>query len=163
MSSGDLFGSPESAQEAPQRAFVNAPLAARMRPRTLDEFVGQQHILGPGQLLRRAIVQEDEDAWAGIQHCFGALVCRWLHRHPKVDVACRLDSEESYIAQTFERFWLATTLKDAAVVAPTESELRGRAIYAAIAGAQLVARSRSDVSLYDSLIAGYRAAGLLPA
>src|SRR5213594_4279393 len=55
MSSGDLFGSPESAQEAPQRAFVNAPLAARMRPRTLDEFVGQQHILRPGQLLRRAI------------------------------------------------------------------------------------------------------------
>jgi len=62
------------------------------------------------ELLRRAIVQEDEDAWAGVQHCFGALVCRWLHRHPKVDVACRLDSEESYIAQTFERFWQATTL-----------------------------------------------------
>jgi len=32
-----------------------APLAARMRPRTLDEFVGQQHIVGPGRLLRRAI------------------------------------------------------------------------------------------------------------
>lgn len=32
-----------------------APLAARMRPRTLDEFVGQSHILGPGKLLRRAI------------------------------------------------------------------------------------------------------------
>ncbi|HIQ04166.1 MAG TPA: AAA family ATPase [Anaerolineae bacterium] len=32
-----------------------APLAARMRPRTLDEFVGQEHILGPGRLLRRAI------------------------------------------------------------------------------------------------------------
>jgi putative ATPase len=31
------------------------PLAARMRPRNLDEFVGQTHILGPGQLLRRAI------------------------------------------------------------------------------------------------------------
>jgi putative ATPase len=31
------------------------PLAARMRPRTLDEFVGQDHILGPGRLLRRAI------------------------------------------------------------------------------------------------------------
>src|SRR5436190_14528598 len=55
MSSGDLFGGGESPQEAPRRAFVNAPLAARMRPRTLDEFVGQQHILGPGQLLRRAI------------------------------------------------------------------------------------------------------------
>jgi putative ATPase len=32
-----------------------APLATRMRPRSLDEFVGQQHILAPGKLLRRAI------------------------------------------------------------------------------------------------------------
>src|SRR5262249_45654609 len=32
-----------------------APLAARMRPRSLDEFVGQQHILAAGKLLRRAI------------------------------------------------------------------------------------------------------------
>ncbi len=32
-----------------------APLAARMRPRTLDEFIGQEHIIGPGKLLRRAI------------------------------------------------------------------------------------------------------------
>ena len=31
------------------------PLAARMRPRTLDEVAGQQHIIGPGRLLRRAI------------------------------------------------------------------------------------------------------------
>ena len=34
---------------------LEQPLAARMRPRTLDEFVGQQDILGPGKLLRRAI------------------------------------------------------------------------------------------------------------
>ena len=32
-----------------------APLAARMRPRTLEEFVGQEEIAGPGKLLRRAI------------------------------------------------------------------------------------------------------------
>jgi putative ATPase len=32
-----------------------APLAARIRPRTLDEFAGQEHIVGPGRLLRRAI------------------------------------------------------------------------------------------------------------
>ncbi len=31
------------------------PLAARMRPRTLDEYIGQEHILGKGRLLRRAI------------------------------------------------------------------------------------------------------------
>jgi hypothetical protein len=62
------------------------------------------------ELLRRAIVQEDEEAWAGVQHCFGGLVYMWLSQHPKSDVACRLDSEESYVAQTFERFWQATTL-----------------------------------------------------
>lgn len=33
----------------------NRPLAARMRPRSLNEYVGQQHILAPGKLLRRAI------------------------------------------------------------------------------------------------------------
>jgi len=33
----------------------DAPLAARMRPRTLEELVGQEHIVGPGRLLRRAI------------------------------------------------------------------------------------------------------------
>ena len=38
-----------------QRLSVEAPLAARMRPRTLDEFVGQEEIVGPGRLLRRAI------------------------------------------------------------------------------------------------------------
>ncbi|MGA2028971.1 MAG: replication-associated recombination protein A [Verrucomicrobiota bacterium] len=35
--------------------FRNQPLAARMRPRNLDEYAGQTHILGAGQLLRRAI------------------------------------------------------------------------------------------------------------
>ncbi|MBI9047448.1 MAG: AAA family ATPase [Anaerolineaceae bacterium] len=33
----------------------NAPLAARMRPRILEEFIGQEHIIGEGRLLRRAI------------------------------------------------------------------------------------------------------------
>ena len=35
-----------------------APLADRLRPRTLDEFVGQEEILGPGRLLRRAIAAD---------------------------------------------------------------------------------------------------------
>ena len=38
-----------------QRMRREAPLAARMRPRTLEEFVGQEDIVGPGRLLRRAI------------------------------------------------------------------------------------------------------------
>jgi len=47
----DLF---EQAEEV-EAADSAAPLATRMRPRSLDEFVGQEHILGPGKLLRRAI------------------------------------------------------------------------------------------------------------
>ena len=47
----DLF---EEAQEV-EIANASAPLATRMRPRSLEEFVGQGHILGPGKLLRRAI------------------------------------------------------------------------------------------------------------
>jgi len=46
----DLF---EQAGQADQER--QAPLAARMRPRTLDEFVGQAGIAGPGTLLRRAL------------------------------------------------------------------------------------------------------------
>jgi putative ATPase len=38
-----------------KRLTSEAPLAARMRPRSLDEFVGQAHIVGKGRLLRRAI------------------------------------------------------------------------------------------------------------
>jgi putative ATPase len=49
----DLFQTAEEPNEAAVTA--SAPLAARMRPRTLDEFVGQEHILAPGKLLRRAI------------------------------------------------------------------------------------------------------------
>jgi putative ATPase len=41
--------------EVAAQGFRSQPLAARMRPRSLAEFVGQSHILGPGQLLRRAI------------------------------------------------------------------------------------------------------------
>ena len=40
---------------APQQADNSAPLAARMRPRTLTEVAGQKHILAEGKLLRRAI------------------------------------------------------------------------------------------------------------
>jgi putative ATPase len=38
-----------------QITAAEAPLADRLRPRTLEEFIGQEHILGQGRLLRRAI------------------------------------------------------------------------------------------------------------
>jgi len=61
MSRDDLFAAPRTAEIAPPVAAAPAspprpaPLAARMRPRNLNEYTGQSHILGPGQLLRRAI------------------------------------------------------------------------------------------------------------
>jgi len=45
----DLFEEPQT------RAAIPQPLAARVRPRTLQEFAGQEHLVGPGKLLRRAI------------------------------------------------------------------------------------------------------------
>jgi TetR/AcrR family transcriptional regulator, transcriptional repressor for nem operon len=59
--------------------------------------------------------------------------------------------------------WLSKLLSAAGVVGPDESQARARAIYSAVAGAQLFARGRSDISLFDSMIDNYRAAGLLPA
>lgn len=41
--------------EQTSREGRNQPLAARMRPRTLEEFIGQEHIVGEGRLLYRAI------------------------------------------------------------------------------------------------------------
>jgi putative ATPase len=59
MARDDFFQKPaETRPEAASAAEShprNQPLAARMRPRSLDEFAGQTHILAPGQLLRRAI------------------------------------------------------------------------------------------------------------
>ena len=59
--------------------------------------------------------------------------------------------------------WLRKLLTAARVVSSKESEKRARAIYAAVAGAQLMARSRANISLFDALIDSYRQAGLLPA
>lgn len=59
--------------------------------------------------------------------------------------------------------WLANVLLAAKIVAPKHCQARGRAIFAAVAGAQLLARSRADIALFDSVIESYRTAGLLPA
>jgi len=53
-----LFPSEDLAAPPPAERDTNAPLAARMRPRTLEEFVGQESVVGPGTLLRRAIERD---------------------------------------------------------------------------------------------------------
>src|SRR5947209_17340415 len=60
-----LFGSdmpPSTKKQTPPSAtsstHAGEPLAARMRPRTLDEILGQDHILAPGRILRRSIEED---------------------------------------------------------------------------------------------------------
>jgi putative ATPase len=58
---GSLFPDPIEAKEASQAAPArpDSPLADRMRPRSLDEILGQEEVLGPGRPLRRAIEQDE--------------------------------------------------------------------------------------------------------
>jgi TetR/AcrR family transcriptional repressor of nem operon len=58
--------------------------------------------------------------------------------------------------------WLAGILEDAGDDSAA-ARTRGLAIHAAVGGAQLAARSRGDVAVYDAIIAAYRATGLIPA
>ncbi|AHJ96695.1 ATPase, AAA family [Hymenobacter swuensis DY53] len=53
MSTGSLFDSEPTSAPQPQGARPGAPLAERMRPRTLEEYAGQQHLIGPEGVLRR--------------------------------------------------------------------------------------------------------------
>jgi putative ATPase len=51
----DLFEEEDVDSAKNNPAQAGAPLTTRMRPQSLEDFVGQEHILGPGKLLRRAI------------------------------------------------------------------------------------------------------------
>ena len=59
MSEGPGLFDDEPPERAEQPEDLAAPLAARMRPRTLEEFVGQEHLLAPGRALRE-LIEKDE-------------------------------------------------------------------------------------------------------
>ncbi|MDY7560117.1 TetR/AcrR family transcriptional regulator [Pseudomonas sp. 10B1] len=83
-------------------------------------------------------------------------------------VGAETDSLPSEMTKEIQAFadvniaWLSKLLLAAKVCTPQDSEVRASAIFAAVAGAQLLARSRSDISLFDALIDAYRAFGPLP-
>lgn len=100
----------ESEQAAPTLSTMSL---AELADRSSEEMSRYQR--GDGcndqyglEILRRATLQRDQDAWECLQVCFCGLVHQWMHRHPNRDAAVLFDSEENYIAQAFERFWLAT-------------------------------------------------------
>ena len=61
------------------------------------------------ELLRRATIDRDPEAWAALQQGLAEVVRSWLRGHPSWEVAVHLDSEEHYVVQAFERFWWAAT------------------------------------------------------
>ena len=73
------------------------------RGETYDESYGLE-------LLRRATLEGDPEAWEWVQYSFHDVARSWLHRHPSKEAARGLESEENYIALTFGRFWQATAL-----------------------------------------------------
>ena len=59
------------------------------------------------EILRRAFVEQTDEAWSVLQQYFSETVRIWVRCHPSSDIALLRDSEENYIAQTFSRFWYA--------------------------------------------------------
>jgi hypothetical protein len=102
--------SPASPLPHPLCCEMSLPVLAAQCLRELDNYRrGEPCTDAYGlELLRRATIQDNQEAWMWVQHCFGGMVRRWLRRHPQREVTCRLESEDHYVAQTFERFWQAT-------------------------------------------------------
>ncbi len=94
----------------------------------------------------------------GNRMCLGGMLAA-EHRELPVEVR----AEVAHFAETNIR-WLAQLISPGRK-APSKVEAahrQARALYAAVLGAQLVARSRHNVSLYDEIVAAYGTAGLLP-
>jgi hypothetical protein len=61
------------------------------------------------EIIRRAVVLRDHEAWAILQHQFTENVRFWLARHTCRDAALRHESEQDYIDHAFRRFWQAVS------------------------------------------------------
>lgn len=57
------------------------------------------------ELLRRAVWQGNQTAREAWQRCLSGILRGWLHGHPRKEELGRLDSQEHYLAQAFDRFW----------------------------------------------------------
>jgi hypothetical protein len=55
------------------------------------------------ELLRRASIDGDLEAWTAFQQSLEETVLTWLHEHPGREAACRVHSERHFVAQAFEQ------------------------------------------------------------
>ena len=97
------------AGESPLRTLRVSELVEQCRREIQASRRGEPSNAAYGlELVHRAIMHGDQDAWAGLQQCLSELVRGWLRGHPRREAALRWESEESYVALAFERFWQAT-------------------------------------------------------
>ena len=89
------------------------------------------------ELLRRASLQKDQDAWQAVQQCLSETVRGWLDSHPHREIACCIDKEEHYVTQAFERFFQAT--------------VHEQKIFSTLADALLSLRTYLNSALLDAL------------
>lgn len=125
----DIFpeqsAAPDMRKELPCSALDTPQLAAQCLQEIVNYHRGEQSTDVYGvELFRRATLLGDPEAWEMIQYCFSSLVLGWLRRHPYCETACRLENEENYVAQAFERFWQATTLTQKVVFNTLAAALR---------------------------------------
>jgi TetR/AcrR family transcriptional regulator, transcriptional repressor for nem operon len=140
----------------PSKADLAAAVARRYWEDTASSLDAQLEELGPLAALR----QYPENFRHALENGNRLCLCSFLSAEfDDLPDAARTE------VQTFADInvaWLSKVLVASKVVAQKDAEPRARAIFAAIAGAQLMARSRADLALYDTLVASYRVAGLLP-
>jgi len=60
------------------------------------------------EIFRRALLQQDSQAWSMLMERFHGIVLSWVRRHPQREAVRDIDSEENFVALTFERFWRVT-------------------------------------------------------
>jgi TetR/AcrR family transcriptional regulator, transcriptional repressor for nem operon len=119
-----------------------------------------------------AIVTETPDAISALRR-YPQIFRRSLERENRLCLGSFMSAEYDDLpepvkmeVQTFADVnvaWLARMLVSAgAEKSDQDVQARARAIFASVAGAQLMARSRSDIALFDTLIDAYHATGLLP-
>lgn len=94
------------------------------------------------ELLRRATLRNDQDAWEAVQQCLSETVRGWLDSHPYKETVCRIGREEHYATQAFERFFQAT--------------VRQQIVFSTLADALLSLRTYLNSVLLDALRASSR-------
>src|SRR5260370_8549791 len=99
------LSSPGSAEPAAAERALSIPALAEQCRREIQAYRrGEPSNEAYGlELLYRAIVQGDQDAWAGIQQCLSEQVRGWLYGHPRREPALRREAEEAYGALAFDR------------------------------------------------------------